>query len=92
MNLAGSKLLRAGMIVMLVAAMVLARSSKAAAVTVIGSLTVTAADPVGQPITNASLMEIADSAGVTRTLAMLSPGRLQGRYHRTDASYTNQGR
>jgi hypothetical protein len=37
-------------------------------------LVVTAASPIGQPITDASLMSIADSAGVTRMLAKLSPG------------------
>jgi len=62
------------MIVTIVAAMILARSSKAAALNVTSSLIVTAADPVGNPISNTSLLEIADAAGTTRTLTMLSPG------------------
>jgi hypothetical protein len=59
---------------MVVAAMIVARSSKAAAVTVTSSLIVTAADPVGNAITDASLMALADSSGTTRMLTMLSPG------------------
>lgn len=74
MNRACNKLLRVGMIVTIVAAMLLAPSSKAAAVTVMSSLIVTAADPVGNPISNTSLLEIADAAGTTRKLTMLSPG------------------
>jgi hypothetical protein len=72
MNLASSKLLRAGMIVTVVVAMVLARSSNAAAGP--SSLVVTAASPIGQAVNDATLMEVADSAGVTRMLAKLSPG------------------
>lgn len=57
MNAAWSKSLRTAMIAMAVAAMIVARSAKAAAVTVTNnSLTVTAADPVGNAITDASLM------------------------------------